>query len=71
MALGPGKYDYLATYVRQQTGAEGVVVIVVDSHDPAIGGISMQAPPSLTMQLPELLEFLAAQIRAEGGALAP
>lgn len=32
MAMGPGKYDDLATYVREQAQATGVIVIVVGGN---------------------------------------
>lgn len=32
MAFVPGKYDDLATYVREQTQATGVIVVVIDGN---------------------------------------
>lgn len=32
MAYGPGKYDDLATYVREQSQADGVIVIVYNGN---------------------------------------
>ncbi len=49
MAYGPGKYDDLATYVREKAEAKGVLILVLDGnrgsgfsaqgvgHDPAPG----------------------------------
>lgn len=42
MAFGPGKYDDVTTYVRQQTEAkDGVIVIVLGGNKGA--GTSVQA----------------------------
>ena len=65
MALGPGKYDDLATLVRERAQARGAIVIVVDG---ALGsGFSVQADLLLTMTLPALLRAVAAQIEEETG----
>jgi hypothetical protein len=62
MPLGPGKYDDLCTDIRQQSGADGVVLIVLNGR---LGsGFSCQADLKRTAQLPDLLEDLARQIRA-------
>lgn len=67
MPRGPGKFDDLATIVREQANAEGVIVIVLGS--PAGSGFSIQASAQATMQLPELLRHLADEIEQalEGG----
>ena len=64
--MGPGKYDDLCTYVREQldmgeTG--GVMLIVLGS--PGHNGFSCQADFRTTMALPEILESVAAQIRED------
>lgn len=67
MALGPGKYDDLATYVREQAKASGAMVIVIDGR---LGsGFSVQADLAALIALPDLLEHMAAQIRADRGKL--
>jgi hypothetical protein len=63
MALGPGKFDDLATIVRQQANADGVIVIVLGS--PAGSGFSVQASPDVTANLPELLRYVADQIEQD------
>ncbi len=63
MALGPGKYDRECTQVRQSTDAEAVVVIVINGNRGA--GFSVQGTPHATPLLPDLLELLAKQIRAD------
>lgn len=63
MALGPGKFDDLATLVREQAGADGVVVIVLGS--PAGSGFSVQASPEVTASLPELLRYVADQLEQD------
>jgi hypothetical protein len=64
VAIGPGKYDSLATYVRKVTNAHAAIVIVVDG---TLGsGISVQArndslPPQ---RLAMILEDTAHLIRS-------
>jgi hypothetical protein len=57
MPVGPGKYDDLATLVREQAAADGVVVIVIGGA--AGPGFSVQASPEVTASLPRLLRTLA------------
>jgi hypothetical protein len=63
MADGPGKYDDLCTYVREQTQASAVVVIVVDGKKGS--GFSVQAHAPMTLVLPEMLEQIARDLRGE------
>jgi hypothetical protein len=60
---GAGKYDDLATLVRQQAGAKGVVVIVIDG--PAGSGFSVQAAPALLPHLVGLLRTMADAVEAD------
>jgi hypothetical protein len=68
MVFGPGRYDDLCSYVREQVGMTeqtggGVVVIVIGGgKDP---GFSVQADFETAVQLPDLLEMVAEQIRKE------
>lgn len=65
MALGPGKYDDLCSYVSEQTGIAdtggGVIVIVIGGNRGS--GFSCQADLKTTLGLPDLLESVAQQIR--------
>lgn len=61
--IGAGKYDDLCTYVREQTKAAGVLVIVLDGERG--NGFSCQADLPTTMGVPDLLEHIARQIRAD------
>lgn len=69
MALGPGKYDDLCSYVAEQTGITisanggGVIVIVLGGNRG--NGFSCQADLKTTLLLPDLLEHIAAQIRGD------
>jgi hypothetical protein len=63
MALGPGRYDELATYVREQAQARAVVVIIIGGDKG--GGFSVQAEAGLVLPLPALLRSIADRI--EGG----
>jgi len=64
MALGPGKYDDLATEVRKQTRAEGVIVLVFNGTKGS--GFSAQLSPDLTLKIPEILRDIATQIDETG-----
>lgn len=63
MALGPGKYDHLATAARQIALARGVIVVVFGGKDGS--GFSVQADGPTTLQLPALLRNMADQIEAD------
>jgi hypothetical protein len=62
MAFGPGKYDDLCTSVREQTGGGVLLIVMGGKHG---NGFSCQADLETTMALPDLLEAVAAQIRAD------
>ena len=65
MAIGPGKYDDLATYVREQSQAKGVVVIVFDGNKG--GGFSAQfADPAMATRVPDVLRQVADQMDIGG-----
>jgi hypothetical protein len=60
MAHGPGAYDDFATLIREQTQAEGVMVIVVGGNRGQ--GFSAQLPPELMATIPAILRDMAKQI---------
>jgi hypothetical protein len=62
MPLGPGKYDDLASYVRERADAEGVIVIVVNGRQG--NGFSVQGTATVTLKIPDLLDIVANEIRA-------
>jgi hypothetical protein len=67
MPLGPGKYDDLATLVRERAGITedgGVIVIVLGGNRG--NGFACQADLRTTLLLPDLLEDMARQIRESG-----
>lgn len=67
MAIGPGKYDDLCTYVREQVGITnggGVIVIVVGGNRGS--GFACQSDINTTLALPDVLESVAKQIRESG-----
>lgn len=64
MPLGPGKYDALATEVREKSNADGVIVIVIGGN--AGNGFSAQADADTLARLPSILENVAREIRASG-----
>jgi hypothetical protein len=57
MAVGPGKYDDLCTYVREQSKATGACVMVFGGE--AGWGFSIQAPPFAMLDLAKLLRYMA------------
>jgi len=62
MALGPGKYDAVTTLARGLTHAQAVVLIVINGVHGS--GFSVQSVGAPMAGLPDLLEALAADIRA-------
>ena len=60
---GPGKYDDLATMVREQAEAAGVAVIIVGGK---LGpGFSVQGTPEFIAGLPALRDVMSASIRRQ------
>jgi hypothetical protein len=64
LAIGPGKYDALATYVREQAQANVAIIIVVGG---VLGsGFSVQAfGEDVTLSLPGLLRKIADDIERD------
>jgi len=62
MPLGPGKYDSLCTKVREEAKARGVIVIVIEGKEGS--GFSCQTDLITLDKLPDMLESIAAQLRA-------
>jgi hypothetical protein len=63
MALGPGKYDDLATLVRANTSARGVILLVIEGDQG--GGFSVQATADIIVRLPTLLRRIADDIERD------
>jgi hypothetical protein len=63
MAAGPGKYDDMATYVREQSHAAGVIVIVIGGDKGE--GFAVQADLPTTLALPQMLRHMANQIEQD------
>jgi len=62
MAKGPGKYDDLCTIVRERANAMGACVLVVNGEHGT--GFAVQVVhPDIAKSLPEMLEWVAAEIR--------
>jgi hypothetical protein len=60
---GPGKYDDEATFVRALTSAACVGLIVIGGNRGT--GFAVQGTPEFVLALPDLLEALARDIRAQ------
>lgn len=60
---GPGKYDSACSLAREMTGARGTLLIVIDGRDGS--GFSVQAELDIIENVPEILERVARNIRAQ------
>jgi len=65
MPLGPGKYDDVCTLVRVSAAARAAIVIVLDGQSGS--GFSVQTDGTVLLNLPEILEQVAREIRASMG----
>lgn len=63
MTIGQGKYDSECTLVREATHAEAAVVVVINGDRGA--GFSVQGHADATPLLPDLLEVVVKQMRAD------
>lgn len=61
--IGPGKYDAWCSRVREATKARGVILIVAGGEEGH--GFSCQADLETLTKLPDSLEGIARQIRAD------
>lgn len=59
----PGKYDAICTVARETAHAEGVIVVIIKGDHGS--GFSVQGTLELNYQLPDILEFMAKQIREQ------
>jgi hypothetical protein len=67
MTIGAGKYDYLATEVREKAQAEGVIVIIWNGNKGQ--GFSAQfADPVLMRHVPNMLRDVAMQMEIDIGS---
>lgn len=67
MAIGSGKYDEICTLARNVARARGAIVIIVDGCRGS--GFSSQLDAELTKKIPDILEDMAKQIRADMAAI--
>jgi hypothetical protein len=63
MPIGPGKYDDLCSEVRVKADARAVLLLVIDGSKGS--GFSCQADMLTTLALPDILERVAKDIRAD------
>jgi hypothetical protein len=63
MPTGPGKYDDLCTYVREQSNARAACVIVWGGNK-GHGFACQITDPAMIQSLPEMLEDIARQMKA-------
>lgn len=64
MAVGPGKYDNLCTYVREQAEARAAIVIILEGNQGQ--GFSCQAPLDVVVLLPSILRRIADEMETGG-----
>ena len=60
---GAGKYDDACTQARTSTQALGAALIVIGGKEGH--GFSVQMPMEALIKLPDMLEFMAKQIRLD------
>ena len=60
---GPGKYDDVCTHAREETKADGVVLMILNGEHG--DGFSVQLPPLVLLNLPNILRMMADQIQEE------
>lgn len=63
MTVGPGKYDAALTELREKIGARGAALIVVEGDQGH--GFSVQLDMETLLKMPEILEEIARQLRAD------
>ena len=69
MPVGGGKYDGFSTVIREATGAEGVVLLVLGGTMGA--GFSVQATANVVRQLPNMLREIADQVEKDLSEVLP
>ena len=65
----PGKYDNLCTLVRKRAKAKAALVIVVDGEKGH--GFSAQGDLQTLLGVPDMLEYVARQLRGQTRAVKP
>ena len=65
MALGPGKYDHLCTYVRMKSKAPGARVIVLGGTKGSGFSVQVDASRLASTDLVAILRDMANQIESE------
>lgn len=60
MPIGPGKYDDICTYVREEAKAKGAIVLVFDGEKGS--GFSCQADIITMSRIPTLLRMMADEL---------
>jgi len=67
--MGPGRYDEVCTTVRQVTGAETCVVLIINGNNGSGFSVQTQNPARLE-RLPAVLREMAAQLeRGQKGVI--
>lgn len=61
--IGPGKYDDLATILRKNTNAKGVVLVVI--HGERGSGMSSQVEDRYKSLVPDILRLAADEMERE------
>jgi hypothetical protein len=63
MAIGPGKYDELATHARESAQAAGVILIVFGGANG--NGFSVQADAETMIRIPSILRTVADDVERD------
>ena len=61
--IGPGSYNHLAEKLKEETQAEGVVLLIANGNQG--NGFAVYAPPSVLIELPDLLRRAAEEIERD------
>jgi hypothetical protein len=61
--IGPGKYDAACTRARDDTQAQGVILVVIGGEHG--NGFSCQLPPEIAKEVPAILRVMADSIEAD------
>jgi hypothetical protein len=63
--VGPGRYDDICSAVRELAGAECVMLIVMGGKRGPGFSVQMVDDPTIMLRLPNVLEHIAGEIRAD------
>jgi hypothetical protein len=71
MALGPGKYDRLATWARERANAEALYLLVINGNKGSGGSLQVRGMPSVAdlLLIAKALRLVADSMEADAQSL--